>query len=699
MSTTAPDPTARVLRGRYRLGAPIGSGSSATVYEAEDLDLQRTVAVKVLHGTLALDPAFLKRFRAEAQLAAGLAHPHIVTVHDWGDDDGVPFLVMEHLGGGSLRAMLERGRRLSPSQALMVGLEACKALDFAHRRGLVHRDIKPANLLFGTDGRLRIADFGLARAIAEAAWTEPSGVVLGTARYASPEQAKGEPVDGRSDVYSLALTLVEAVTGEVPFGGDTAVATLMNRIDKLLPVTADLGPLAPVLERAGRPDPDDRSSAAALGRALVAAAEKLPRPAPLPLVLTGPWLRTAEHRFETGPLPVVPPPPGTADPAATTVAAGPGLDPTVALPVVTPPTPPGAAADPTGPAGGPTTPTSGPLAPPDPAQAPVPPPPRPAPLVDPVLLPPQPVLFDDEAVSGRRRSGKVAALVVVALLVLGGLGAGAFVLWPRATPTHPVPDLVGLDEARAANQVAPFKWRVEVLEQKNDDVAAGTIFRTEPALGALAEGGTLVLYVSSGPTLSPLPDVRLKPLAEATAAVEAQRLVPKVIGESFDETVPAGAVLSYAVAGQALAPGTPLVKGTVVELAVSKGPQPRKVPALAGKSFEEATAALAAIQLRIERAEDVFSDRYASGAVAVVDPAAGTEVPRDAVVRVAVSKGQDLVVVPNVYGATLELAARQINEAGLSFAAEGPTDKRVLEVTPPPGTALKRGSQVKLKFA
>ena len=162
------------------------------------------MAVKILHAALAEDEAFLRRFRAEAQAAAALNHPNVMAVYDWGHDD-VPFLVTEYLGGGSLRTMLDQGRLLSPAQALMVGLEASRGLDYAHRRGFVHRDIKPANLLFDEEARLRIADFGLARALAEAAWTEPQGAVLGTARYASPEQARGETLDGRSDVYSLAL--------------------------------------------------------------------------------------------------------------------------------------------------------------------------------------------------------------------------------------------------------------------------------------------------------------------------------------------------------------------------------------------------------------------------------------------------------------------------------------------------------------
>src|SRR6478609_9397032 len=165
MAAFGDDQVGRVLGGRYRLLAPVGTGASATVFMADDVQLQRRVAVKILHPTLAEDAAFLKRFRAEAQAAAALSHPNIMAVFDWGEDAETPYLVTEYLAGGSLRSMLDRGRLLSPSQALLVGLEATRGLDYAHRRGFVHRDIKPANLLFGRDRRLRIADFGLARAI------------------------------------------------------------------------------------------------------------------------------------------------------------------------------------------------------------------------------------------------------------------------------------------------------------------------------------------------------------------------------------------------------------------------------------------------------------------------------------------------------------------------------------------------------
>ena len=276
----------RVLGGRYRLLSPLGSGASAQVYLADDVRLRRRVAVKVLHPALADDESFLRRFRAEAQSAAALSHPHLLAVYDWSDDDdeGTPFLVTEYLAGGSLRTLLDAGHRLTPAQALVVGLEAARALDHAHAKGFVHRDIKPANLLFGADGRLRVADFGLARAIAEAGWTEPTGSVLGTARYASPEQSRGETLDGRSDVYSLSLVLVEAVTGQVPFTADTTIGTLMARLDHSVVVPDELGPLATVVAAAGCLDLEERLDAAGLCRGLVGAAGELARPAPLPLV-------------------------------------------------------------------------------------------------------------------------------------------------------------------------------------------------------------------------------------------------------------------------------------------------------------------------------------------------------------------------------------------------------------------------------
>src|SRR5689334_21851582 len=274
----------RVLAGRYLLHGAIGTGASGRVYVADDQRLRRRVAVKVLHAALADDTAFPRRFRAEAQLAASLHHSNIVTVYDWGEDD-VPFMVLELLEGGSLRSMLDTGTLLTVAQAARVGRDVASALEYAHARDVLHRDVKPANLLFDEHGVVRVADFGLARALAEASWTEPAGGMLGTARYASPEQASGVQLDARSDLYSLALVIVESVTGRVPFASDTPIGTLAARTQRPLSAPPELGPLAAVVERAGQIEPEDRyPDAATMGAALRDAAEALPRPAPLALV-------------------------------------------------------------------------------------------------------------------------------------------------------------------------------------------------------------------------------------------------------------------------------------------------------------------------------------------------------------------------------------------------------------------------------
>ena len=274
--TRIADHVGRVLGDRYRLVAPVGTGASAHVFVAEDVRLRRRVAVKILHPALAEDESFLRRFRAEAQAVAALTHPHIMRVYDWGEDADGPYLVLELLSGGSLRDLLDRGHLLTPSQCARVGVEAARGLEHAHRRGLVHRDVKPANLLFDEEGRLRVADFGVARALAEAAWTEPSGAVLGTARYAAPEQALGSSVDGRADVYALSLVLVEATTGAVPFAADTTIATLMARVDRALEAPGELGPVGPILEQAAAPDLDRRLDACGFAVALERAAAALP---------------------------------------------------------------------------------------------------------------------------------------------------------------------------------------------------------------------------------------------------------------------------------------------------------------------------------------------------------------------------------------------------------------------------------------
>ena len=656
MSVHGDEQIGRVLGGRYRLVAAVGTGASATVYQADDVQLRRRVAVKVLHPYLAEDRSFLRRFQAEAQAAAALSHPNIMAVFDWGADEHIPYLVLEYLGGGSLRAMLDRGRLLSPSQALLVGLETSRGLDYAHRRGVVHRDIKPANLLFGEDRRLRIADFGLARAIAEAAWTEPSGVLLGTARYASPEQAKGEPIDGKSDVYSLALTLVESVTGEVPFAGETTVATLMNRLDRLMPVSAELGPLAAVIERAGRPDPAERSTAAELGQGLIAAAEKLPRPAPLALVATSAAVSSRD---------------------ATAIGARAGGSAAAAMgapPFAPAPVPSASGQD-----------VTRPVAAPDPAAAAVT-----AAAVTAGPPTPRPELFDQESSRGGRTLRTF--LVVLAVLAVSAIAGVAFLVFHRSsTPTHAVDDLVGLPVGEARNRVATNGWNVTEVRQKNDAQPLDVVFKTTPSSGELAEGESFVLYVSDGPTPSVLPPMVGVPVDQVMTTLAPLDLRLVVSGQQFSETAPVNTIVAFTVAGQAVPEGAAVDKGSTVNVIVSAGPQPRTIPQLTGLPPDQVEQALRGLGLVPARGEDVFDPVVAAGLVAASTPAQGTQVARDSTVSYQVSKGADLVTVPNLYLMTLPQATAALNAAGLTVGPiVGDPSRAVVASSPPFGSQAPR---------
>ena len=220
-----------LLGGRYELGGRIGTGGMADVRRGVDVRLGRDVAVKVLRADLARDPAFQARFRREAQAAASLNDPSIVSVYDTGEDaDGVPFIVMEHVQGRTLREVLQQEGRLLPQRALEVTADICGALAVAHGAGIVHRDIKPGNVMLTRDGQVKVMDFGIARAAADTSAMTMTAAVIGTAGYLSPEQARGEHVDARSDVYSTGCVLYELVTGAPPFVGDSPVAVAYQHV-------------------------------------------------------------------------------------------------------------------------------------------------------------------------------------------------------------------------------------------------------------------------------------------------------------------------------------------------------------------------------------------------------------------------------------------------------------------------------------
>ena len=267
----------RMLGDRYQIGEVIGRGGMAEVHEARDLRLGRRVAVKILRPDLARDPSFQMRFRREAQSAAALNHPNIVAVYDTGEDSltsetgetvVVPYIVMEYVDGMTLRQLLASGRRLLPERALEITAGVLSALDYAHRHGIVHRDIKPGNVMLTRTGEVKVMDFGIARAINDASsGMTATSAVMGTAQYLSPEQARGEVVDARSDLYSAGVLLYELLTGRPPFTGESAVSIAYQHVSELPtpPSQVDNG-VSPevdaVVLRALAKRPDDRYQSA-----------------------------------------------------------------------------------------------------------------------------------------------------------------------------------------------------------------------------------------------------------------------------------------------------------------------------------------------------------------------------------------------------------------------------------------------------
>jgi serine/threonine-protein kinase len=580
------DLTGRVLAGRYRLLAPIGAGASGRVYVADDVRLKRRVGVKVLHLALAEDAGFLRRFRAEAQVAASLNHPNVMAVFDWGEDD-VPFMVLELLTGGSLRGMLDADARLSPSQAAHVGRQVTGALEYAHARGVVHRDIKPANLLFDEHGIVRVADFGLARALAEASWTEPAGTVVGTARYAAPEQATGAPLDGRADLYSLAVVLVESVTGTVPVVGDTAIGTLAVRTHTPLVAPLSLGRLGPVVERAGRPEPGDRYPDAATMRAALAdAARTLPPPQPLPLAGLGgeidggppTQIGRSSNLFDQD-APVAPPvvadePAHAAKPrrrrapgavrwisyavivAILLALAGGGI----AIAAVS--TSAGTVSVPT------------------------------------LVGLTQARATDEVASTGLSLKIVTRTADDPAQTVIGQDPApGAFVadggsiqlVVSSGPPPVVVANVAGQAPDAAQATLAAQGFAVVVQHQYDETVPAGSVVGTDPAIGAKApRDSTVTLVVSDGPAPVPVPDVSKLSFDAASQRLTAEGFTV-ARADDYSDTVPKDQVI-----GTDPAAGQGADRGSQVTVHVSKGPEMVTVPSVVGMTLEAAQAKLQA---------------------------------------------------------------------------------------------------------
>jgi serine/threonine-protein kinase len=237
--------TGEVIDGRYELEQLVGTGGMSSVYRAHDRMLERKVALKILHQRYGEDAEYLERFRREARAVAQLAHPNIVTVIDRGDDQGRQFIVFEYVDGDNLKQVVDRVGALPVEQAIEYGIAIARALAFAHEHGIVHRDVKPQNVLLNGDGRAKVTDFGIARSLDVERGVTQTGTVMGTSNYIAPEQASGQPVDERSDVYSLGVVLFELLTGQLPFAGENFVAVALRHINEQAPSVLELRPDVP----------------------------------------------------------------------------------------------------------------------------------------------------------------------------------------------------------------------------------------------------------------------------------------------------------------------------------------------------------------------------------------------------------------------------------------------------------------------
>ncbi len=648
----ANDLSGRVLASRYRLLAAIGTGASGRVYAADDIRLRRRVAVKVLHSALAEDVGFLRRFRAEAQVAAALHHPNIMAVYDWGEDEQ-PFMVVELLEGGSLRTMLDRGNLLTIAQAARIGRDVADALDYAHTRGIVHRDVKPANLLFDEHGVVRIADFGLARALAEASWTEPAGAVFGTARYASPEQARGVQLDARSDLYSLALVLVESVTGRIPFGADTTLGTLAARTQRPIVAPPEMGPLQAVVERSGHIDPNDRyPDAATMEAALADVVEAQPKPEPL--VLPGVSDGTDPHPTEAVRPAAAAPASEPAD--AKTDATAALFDQDAAAEAIAvdaePPdfTPIGATRTIRGRLG----------------------------------LPPR------TAQQRARQRRLVPLAVLAAFAVATALGTTA--LAQVGASGHPTPSLVGLTNTAAVSTAQHDGLALHVVNQAAPD-PKGVVLSQHPAAGDWLYGrSTIDVVVSSGPSQIGTPNLLKLTREQAIAALAHAGLAYRAL-HGFSQTAKVDTVFE-----QRPDVGEPIFPGATVSIKWSDGPPPVHVPDVHRESCEAAKEQLTLHHLTGTCVQVNDPVVPISEVVATV-PAANTSVKQNTVVSIRVSKGPELVTVPDVRRLRGAVALAELK--GLGFKVVSPNyspNGHVFDQTPKHGQKVPKGSTITLIF-
>lgn len=607
MDTTLQDPlVGQVLDGRYRVDARIAVGGMATVYRAVDTRLDRVLALKVMHPALAADASFVERFIREAKSVARLSHPNVVGVYDQGAEGAYVYLAMEYVAGCTLRDVLRERGALRPRAALDILEPVLAALGAAHRAGFVHRDMKPENVLIGDDGRVKVADFGLVRAVGSV--TSTTGSLLGTVSYLAPEQIESGTADTRADVYACGVVLYEMLTGGKPHSGDTPAQVLYRHLNEDVPPPSAAVPgLAPELDglvaAATARDPESRPDDA--------------------VALLG---RTREARAGLGDDQLDAVPPQARTPGAESSAGPEDRTSVIARPLPT--------------AGGAVDRTSRLEMPPT-----GPPPSRPG---------------------GRRlpapRRGVLAAVVAV-LLVLGG---GAGVWYINSGQFIRVPTVLGQTEAAAKQRLSAAGLDVEAVRKGfSDAYDRGTVMDVNPDPGQrIRHNGSVTLVISRGPEIVKVPELEGLKLADARNTLRKAGLAPGVITREFSDEAAQGTVI-----GSDPAAGTERRPDSAIALVVSKG-SPVDVPDVTGESVEDATGTLEDAGLKVKVAPEQVHSPEDAGTVARQSPGEGGQAAKGDTITLTVSKGPRMVEVPDVTGDSLSDARRELEEAGFEVKVE-----------------------------
>ncbi|WP_420175752.1 Stk1 family PASTA domain-containing Ser/Thr kinase [Luteococcus sp. OSA5] len=702
----------RVLDGRYEILSKLARGGMATVYRAQDRRLTRIVAVKVMHDGLGDDQDFARKFDREARSAATLSNPHVVSVFDQGIDNGRPFIVMEFVQGCTLRHIITREAPLPPLRALDAMEDIVSALASAHDAGLVHRDVKPENVLISDRGEIKVADFGLARAVTSQTATATQGLLIGTVSYLPPELVTTGRADARSDVYSAGVVLFEMLTGKKPHQGETPIQVAYSHVHNDIPAPSSLlsgndprsmdsrriiPPYLDALVMAcTRREPGQRPVD---GRELL----QLVRTARKALghgILDDPAL-TAQMRSSIDRSPAArplatdgssqphgqqpPSSPASPAPLANAALAGAALSDgaaTVVQDAVVDDDPPTRIA----PAVADWQPPQSPRTP-----SPQPPSPQPPSHRVPHTPPPRHEDFERRRRTRRRRAGLLALLLLLVLALAAGTGAWWFV----SGRYEATPDLVNQRQTQAVALAKQQGLAVQVNQEYSETVPKGVVIRTEPEAGGRVLRDTSVeAWVSKGPERYLMPSVVGMNLEQARKAVEEVNLTVGKVTDDWSDTVPEGIIATVSQPR-----GTELKRGTPIDFVVSKGPQPVEIKDFTGKAADKARTKLQEAGFTVNVVEK-NSDDVDKGKVIVQNPNGG-EGKRGDTITLEVSKGPVMVQVPRVAGSTEAQATQKLEGAGFGVKVVHATpewlrEDKVKAASPSEGSMAKQGAEVTL---